>query len=66
MLFIALETIVQNIMHHRESEMQMALNFKNIFHQIRVLKIRTLLTSLSIVFFLYFGIAVGYFYYLSP
>lgn len=66
MFFIASETIVQNITHHRESETQMALNFKNILHQIRTLKVRILLTSLSIVFFLYFGIAVGYFYYLSP
>ena len=52
--------------NYRESEIQMALDIQNIFDKIKVLNIRTLLTSLSIVFFLYFGIAVGYFYYLSP
>jgi hypothetical protein len=44
----------------------MALTFKNIFHHIKASKIRILLTSLSIVFFLYMGIVVGYCYYLSP
>ena len=44
----------------------MVLNFKNIFHQIKALKTRILLMSLSIVFFLYMGIAVGYLYYLTP
>jgi hypothetical protein len=53
-------------LNHRESETPMALNFQNIFHQIKALKIRILLTSLGIVFFLYMGTVVGYFYYLSP
>jgi hypothetical protein len=53
-------------LNHRESETLMALNFQNIFHQIKALKIRILLTSLGIVFFLYMGTVVGYFYYLSP
>jgi hypothetical protein len=44
----------------------MALNSPNIFYQIKALKIRILLASLSIVFFLYMGIVVGYCYYLSP
>ncbi len=44
----------------------MALNFQIIRHQIKASKIRILLTSLSIAFFLYMGIVVGYFYYLSP
>jgi hypothetical protein len=66
MLFIVLEIIFQNSINYRESEIQMALDIQNIFDKIKVLNIRTLLTSLSIVFFLYFGIAVGYFYYLSP
>jgi hypothetical protein len=66
MFFIVLETIVQNIMNHGESETEMILNYQNIFYKIRILKVRALLTSLSIVFFLYLGIAVGYFYYLSP
>ena len=66
MLFIVLETIVQNIINHWESETQMLLDIQNIFYKIRVLKVRTLLTSLSIVFILYFGITIGYFYYLSP
>jgi hypothetical protein len=44
----------------------MALDIQNIFDKIKLLNVRTLLTSLSIVFFLYFGIVVGYFYYLSP
>ena len=44
----------------------MALNSQNIFRHIKGFKIRILLTSLSIVFFLYIGIAVGYCYYLSP
>jgi hypothetical protein len=66
MFFIVLETIVQNIMNHWESETEIIFNFQNIFYKIRILKVRALLTSLSIVFFLYLGIAVGYFYYLSP
>jgi hypothetical protein len=44
----------------------MALNLQIMFHQIKASKIRILLTSLSIVFFLYMGIVVGYCYYLSP
>jgi hypothetical protein len=44
----------------------MTLNFPNIFRHITALKIRILLASLSIVFFLYMGIVVGYCYYLSP
>jgi len=44
----------------------MVLNSQNIFHQIKALKIRILLTSLSVVFVLYLGIVVGYRYYLSP
>jgi len=44
----------------------MSLNFQNIFRQIKGLKILILLTSLSIIFFLYMGIVVGYYYYLSP
>jgi hypothetical protein len=51
---------------YRESETPMALNFQIIRHQIKASKIRILLTSLSIAFFLYMGIVVGYFYYLSP
>jgi len=51
---------------YRESETPMALNFQIIRHQIKDSKIRILLTSLSIAFFLYMGIVVGYFYYLSP
>ena len=66
MFIIVLETIVQGKIHRRESKTQMVLNLQNIFYKIRMLKARILLTSLSIVFILYFGIAVGYFYYLSP
>ena len=66
MFFIVFETIVQGKIHHRESETQMILHLQNIFFKIRMLKVRTLLTSLSIVFILYFGITIGYFYYLSP
>ena len=44
----------------------MALNFKIMFHQIKASKIRILMTSLSIIFFLYLGIVGGYLYYLTP
>ena len=66
MLIIVLEAIVQDIINHRESEKQMALDIQNIFNKPRVLNVRTLMTFLSIVFFLYFGIVLVYFYYLSP
>jgi len=66
MFFIVLETIVQNIITHGEIETEMILKYQNIFYKIRILKVDTLLASLSFVFFLYFGITVGYFYYLSP
>jgi len=44
----------------------MAFNSRIMFHRIKASKIRILLTSLSIVFFLFMGIVVGYCYYLSP
>jgi len=66
MLFIVLETIVQNMINHWESETQMLLDIQNIFYKIKMLNVHTLLTSLGLVFLLCFGIVVGYFYYLSP
>jgi len=50
----------------RESETAMALNYQIMFHQIKASKIRILMTSLSIIFFLYLGIVGGYLYYLTP
>jgi len=44
----------------------MALNFQNIFHQIKAFKIHILLSFLSIILFLYIGVVVGYLYYLTP
>jgi hypothetical protein len=65
MLYIVLGNHLAKYVKSRGNKTQMTLNFQNIFHQIRAFKIRILLTSLSIVFFLYLGIVIGYFYYLS-